>query len=123
MQAYIIRRVLQMVFVLFFVSIIVFTVIRLVPGDAASVLMGIEATPEGLAQLRHEMGLDQPIYIQYVAWVRDITRGNFGISWQSKQPALFLIRRRFPATVFLTLSATLVGLLLTAPLGILAGVR
>ncbi|MSP12059.1 MAG: ABC transporter permease [Chloroflexi bacterium] len=123
MQRYIIRRFIEMVFVLFLVSVIVFTVLRLVPGDAASVLMGIEATDAGLAQLRHEMGLDQPIYVQYVFWVREVLKGNFGISWQSKRPALFLIQRRFPATVLLTLSATLIGLLLTIPLGILAGIR
>jgi peptide/nickel transport system permease protein len=123
MQRYIVRRLLQMGFVLFFVSIIIFVVIRLVPGDAASAQMGTEATKEGLERLRHDMGLDQPIYVQYFAWLREITRGNFGISWQSKQPALYLIQRRFPATVFLTTSALFIGLILTLPLGILAGTR
>ncbi len=112
-----------MVFVLFFVSLIIFTVVRLVPGDAATVLMGTEATAEGLARLRKDMGLDQPIHVQYIAWLREVTRGNFGVSWQSKQPALFLIQRRFPATILLTASAILIGLTLTLPLGILAGTR
>ena len=109
--------------VLLIVSVIIFVMIRVIPGDAANVQLGIEGTPEGLAQLRREMGLDQPIPVQYVYWVRGVVRGDFGISWQSKRPALFLIQRRFPATLLLTLSATLIGLALTIPLGILAGTR
>jgi peptide/nickel transport system permease protein len=123
MQQYILRRVLQMGFVLLIVSVIIFVMIRVIPGDAANVQLGIEGSPEGLAQIRHEMGLDQPILVQYVYWLRGVVRGDFGISWQSKRPALFLIQRRFPATLFLTFSATLIGLLLTIPLGILAGTR
>ncbi|MBI3979266.1 MAG: ABC transporter permease [Chloroflexi bacterium] len=123
MHQYIIRRLLQMVFVLFFVSVTIFVVIRLVPGDPATIMLGQEAAPEAAAIVRRELGLDQPIPIQYFFWLKEISQGNFGVSWRSKQSALFLISRRFPATVMLTLAATAVGLAIALPLGILSGTR
>lgn len=123
MYRYIGRRALQTVVLLFLVSAIVFAVIRLVPGDPAAMQMGTEATPQGLARLRHEMGLDRPIYVQYARWLRDVARGDFGVSWLSKQPALSLIQRRFPATLLLTVDAALVGVAIAVPLGILGGSR
>ncbi len=123
MQQYIVRRLVQMIFVLFFFSIIVFTILRLVPGDPVAAQLGTEATDEAYAQLRHEMGLDQPIYVQYGLWLKEVMRGNFGTSWRSHQSALFLIKRRFPATIWLTLTATLIGLSVSLPLGILSGIK
>lgn len=123
MQQYILRRLVQMFFVLFFFSIIVFAVLRLVPGDPVAAQLGTEAGKEAYAQLRHEMGLDQPIYLQYAVWLKEVARGNFGISWRSHQSALFLIQRRFPATIWLTLSAILIGLAISIPLGIFSGIR
>lgn len=123
MSRYVGRRALQTVVLLFLVSMMIFAVIRLVPGDPAAMQMGTEATPAGLAQLRHEMGLDRPIYVQYATWLRDVARGNFGISWVSKQSALSLIQRRLPATVLLAVDATIIGIVIAAPLGILGGSR
>jgi peptide/nickel transport system permease protein len=122
-RRYVFRRLAQTVVLLFLVSAIVFAVIRLVPGDPASLLMGTEATAEGLAALRREMGLDRPLVVQYVLWLRNVARGDLGVSWQSKHPALSLIQRRVPATVLLTVAATLIGLVIAAPLGVLAGSR
>lgn len=123
MRRYVLRRLAQTVVLLFLVSAIVFAVIRFVPGDPASLLLGFEATPEGLARLRHEMGLDRPIVVQYASWLHDVVRGDFGISWQSKHPALTLIQRRVPATLWLTTCAVLVGVAIAMPLGILGGSR
>jgi peptide/nickel transport system permease protein len=122
-RAYLIRRLLQTVVVLFLVSVAVFVIIRLVPGDPAVVMLGQEAPPGAADIVRRELGLDQPIPIQYAFWLRDVARGNFGVSWRSKQPALSLIARRVPATVTLTVSATLVALAIAIPLGILSGTR
>src|SRR5688572_17109737 len=72
MHQYILRRLIQTVPVLFLFSIVVFTVMRLVPGDPATVILGLEATPEAVAQIRDEMGLDEPIVVQYGYWLRDI---------------------------------------------------
>ncbi|MEZ4677603.1 MAG: ABC transporter permease [Caldilineaceae bacterium] len=123
MQQYILRRLVQMVFVLVLFSIVVFTVLRLVPGDPVAAQLGLEATQEAYEQLRAEMGLDQPIYIQYLRWLQDISQGDFGTSWRSHQSALSLIQRRFPATIWLTVAAIVVGLAISIPLGIVAGVR
>src|SRR6266508_6038810 len=98
MHQYILRRLIQTVPVRFLLSIVVFTVMRLVPGDPATVILGLEATPEAVAQIRKEMGLDKPIFVQYGIWLRDVARGDFGVSWKSKQAVEHLIWRRFPAT-------------------------
>lgn len=124
MQQYILRRVLQMVVVLFGFSIIVFTVLRLVPGDPASMMFPLdEMTPEAVAQVRQELGLDQPIAVQYVAWLKEVSQGNFGVSWRSKRPALELIAQRLPATLVLAGAAILVSLAITIPAGLLSGIR
>ncbi len=123
MQQYILRRLIQMAFVLFLFSTVVFTVLRLVPGDPVAAQLGLEAGQEAYDQLRHEMGLDKPIYVQYMIWLGEISRGDFGTSWRSHQTAISLIQKRFPATIWLTLSAMTIGLLLSVPLGIVSGVR
>jgi peptide/nickel transport system permease protein len=123
MQQYILRRLLQTVPVLILFSIVVFTVLRLVPGDPALVMLGLEATPEAVAEIREEMGLDQPIVVQYGIWLRDIARGDLGVSWRSKQSVESLILRRFPATLQLTFGAMLIGVAVALPLGVLSGLR
>jgi peptide/nickel transport system permease protein len=123
MQQYILRRLIQMVFVLLLFSIVVFTVLRLVPGDPVAAQLGMEASEEAYAALRAQMGLDKSIPVQYLTWLREVSQGNFGVSWRSHQSALSLIQRRFPATIWLSLAATAIGLLISIPLGIIAGVR
>jgi peptide/nickel transport system permease protein len=123
MQQYILRRLLQMGIVLFLFSIVVFTVLRLVPGDPVAAQLGLEAGNEAYEQLRAELGLDQPIYVQYIRWLQEVVRGDFGESWRSHQSAISLIQRRFPATLWLTGTSILIGLLISAPLGIYSGVR
>ncbi|MBV7329313.1 ABC transporter permease [Chloroflexi bacterium TSY] len=123
MQQYILRRLLQMVFVLLLFSVVVFTVLRLVPGDPVVAQLGLEASEEAYSQLRAEMGLDKPIYIQYLVWLQDVSQGDFGTSWRSHQSALSLIQRRFPATIWLTLASIVIGLVISVPLGIVSSVR
>jgi ABC-type dipeptide/oligopeptide/nickel transport system permease component len=123
MHRYILRRLLQTIPVLLLFSVVVFVVLRLVPGDPALAMLGLQATPEAVAEIRQEMGLDKPIVVQYGIWLGHVVRGDFGVSWSSKQPVLQLIKRRFEATLLLTLGATLVGIVISLPLGILSGVR
>jgi peptide/nickel transport system permease protein len=123
MREYATRRLLQTVVVLIFMSMAVFTIIRLVPGDPAVIMLGQEAPPGTADVVRHELGLDQPIPVQYVYWVKEVARGNFGVSWRSKQPALSLIARRVPPTIVLTVAATIIALAISLPLGILSGIR
>ena len=117
MQRYLLERSVQLVLVLFFLSIIVFTIVRLIPGDPAAVMLGTEATPQVMAQIRREMGLDQPIPVQYVRWLRAVLAGNFGTSWVSKQPALALILGALPVTLQLVASAFVVALAIALPGG------
>ena len=123
MQRYILRRLLQTVPVLLLFSVVVFAVLRMVPGDPATAMLGLQATPGAVAQIRQEMGFDKPIIVQYGIWLGHVARGDFGVSWSSKQPVLQLLKRRFEATLLLTLGATLVGLVISLPLGVLSGVR
>ena len=123
MRAYVVRRLLQTFVVLLFGSVVVFVIIRLVPGDPAVVMLGQEAPPGAADLVRHELGLDQPIPVQYGFWLREVAHGNFGVSWRSKQPALSLVTRRVPATLTLTLAATVLALAIALPLGILSGTR
>jgi peptide/nickel transport system permease protein len=123
MQRYIIRRLLQTLPVVLLFSVVVFAMLRMVPGDPALAMLGLQATPEAVAQIRHEMGLDKPIIVQYGIWLGHVARGDFGVSWSSKQPVWQLLKRRFGATLLLTLGATVIGLVVALPLGILSGVR
>jgi peptide/nickel transport system permease protein len=120
MTGYIVRRLAQFVPVVVVVSIIVFTLMRLVPGDPAQMALGADANadPAALAALRHQMGLDQSIGVQYLLWVRNIATGDFGESYLSRIPVAELIGDALPATVELALAALLLSLLVGFPLGI-----
>jgi peptide/nickel transport system permease protein len=105
-------------------SVIVFGIIRLIPGDPAVVLLGPEgASPEAVRALRKELGLDRPLLAQYVLWLERVARGDFGKSFMSKMPVSFLIKKSLPATLHLALAALVIALLISVPAGILAAVR
>lgn len=123
MAYYLVNRLVQFALVLFFLSIIVFTIVRLIPGDPAAVMLGTEATPQVLAQIRQEMGLDQPIPVQYVKWLQNVLAGNFGTSWVSKKPALELILGALPVTLQLVTTAFALALLIAFPAGIVSAIR
>jgi peptide/nickel transport system permease protein len=120
MGSYILRRLLQAIPVVFFSTFLVFMVIHLIPGDAAAVLAGPNATPEALAAIRTDMGLDQPLLIQYLVWVSHLLQGDLGRSTLSGQPIIKLLQARAPATIELTLAAMLISMAIAVPLGILS---
>jgi peptide/nickel transport system permease protein len=123
MHRYLAERLVQLVAVLFFLSVLVFTIVRLIPGDPAAVMLGTEATPQAIAQIRREMGLDVPIPLQYLKWLQNVLRGNFGTSWVSKKPALELILGALPVTLHLVGAAFLIALVIALPAGIFAALR
>ncbi|NOZ49704.1 MAG: ABC transporter permease [Chloroflexi bacterium] len=123
MSRYIIRRLLQLIPVLIGVSILVFVGMHIIPGDAAILLLGDKGTPEALARLQHELGLDQPIYIQYFRFVADALRGDFGISLRTRQPAWTEVWSALPMTLELSLSAMIFASLLGIPIGVLAATK
>jgi peptide/nickel transport system permease protein len=113
-----------MLLVIGLVSLIVFAIIRLIPGDPAVVLLGPEgASPEAVAALRRDLGLDQPIAVQYLIWLRRTAQGDLGKSFISKMPVSFLVRKSLPATLHLAAAALLIALLVSVPAGILAAIR
>lgn len=123
MGAYILRRLVEMIPVLFLVSLMVFSIIHLTPGDPALLILGEEVTPEKLTALRHQLGLDQPIPVQYGLWLSNVLRGDLGRSVRTQQPVLEAIVQRLPPTVELTLFATVISLSVAIPAGIISAAR
>jgi peptide/nickel transport system permease protein len=121
---YLIRRTLQVVPVLFGVSVAVFLMLRLIPGDVVDAILGSEGTasPERLAQLRAMFGLDRPLYEQYLIWVSGVVTGNLGSSIRTSRPILPDVLARLPVTFQLTAMAMLLSLVAAVPLGIVSAV-
>jgi peptide/nickel transport system permease protein len=104
-------------------SVLVFALMRLVPGDPAVVVLGFKATPEGVRALREEFGLDQPVVHQYLRWLGRAARGDFGLDFRQNEPIGRMILDRLPVTIELTLVATLCAAAIGIPLGVLGGHR
>jgi len=120
MARYIVRRVLFIIPVALLVSFITFMIIHLVPGDPARVLLGEYATPQALAALRRQLGLDKPLLVQFALWFWQVLHGNLGQSIQLQQPVLQAIEQRLPVTAELGVAALLFSLILALPLGVYA---
>lgn len=119
---FLLRRVPQLVVVLFGVSIVTFGLVRLT-GDPITVLLGETATQEAIAQMRSELALDRPVHVQYARFIRNALRGDFGDSLRYRQPALTLFVERLPATLELAGAALLLALIFGLPIGITAALR
>ena len=96
---------------------------QVLPGDPAQVVLGVNATPDALAQLRHQMGLDLPGWQRYLAWIGGILHGDFGTSQVSSAPVAELIRQKLSVSAPLALLGMAVSVLISVPLGVIAGVR
>ncbi len=112
-----------MIPVIFFVTIMVFTLMHLIPGDPAYVMLGEEASPEAVEALRKELGLDRSLPIQYFAWMRKAVKGDLGRSIKNNVKILDTILARLPITAYLAVSAVVFSILIGLPAGIIAGVR
>ena len=123
MTRYVVQRVLSLFPVLLGVTLLVFLVMQLAPGDPAQVMLGPKATETSLAQLRHELGLDQPLYVQYGRWLSRVVQGDWGRSIQLKREVLPFITGRFKNTAYLMVLAVLIACSAGVPAGILSAVR
>lgn len=123
MGVYALKRLWQMAPVMLLVSIAVFSIIHLIPGNPAQIVAGPNATPEQLAALEARMGLDQPLWTQYAIWLKNVLSGDLGVSYINKYPVGKMIAQRVPATVELALVSGVIALLIALPLGILAALR
>jgi peptide/nickel transport system permease protein len=126
---YLIQRILQLIPVLILVSVAVFLIIRIIPGDPVLVMLGVDPeerariSEEQYETLKHQLGYDRPIYVQYANWVSRIVQGDMGLSLRSRRPIFEVIFERYPATLYLALTALLTGVLIAIPTGVIAAMR
>src|SRR5438552_610934 len=118
--AYIVRRILATIPVMAVVALFVFSLLHLSPGDPAVIIAGDTATLEDIARIRAKLGLDQPLYIQFVTWVWGLLHGDLGISIFTNLPVSKLIAQRVEPTITLTVSTLIVSVLAAIPMGVLA---
>ena len=124
MTLYILRRLVQLIPVLLLASFIVFFIIHLIPGDPVEVMLGEgRYTQETYELLRKKMGLDEPLYIQYVHWLNRMVHGDLGQSLRTQRPVLDTILERYPATIYLALASLLLGVVIAIPAGTIAAVK
>lgn len=123
MGRYALRRLWQMVPVMFLISIAIFSIIHFIPGNPAQIIAGPNATPEQLAALETRLGLDQPVYMQYIIWLGNIAQGDLGVSYINNYPVGKIISQRIPATVELAIASLIIAVIIAFPLGIVAAMR
>ena len=123
MIAFMIRRFLEAVPVLVLATFLIFAGLRLLPGDPATVMTGLDTTPETLRVIRNAYGLDQPLPVQYVIWMKNVISGDLGVSYWSRSSVAGLVASRLPATLELSIAAMLITVLLGLSTGILAAVK
>ncbi len=123
MTRYVAGRLGQLVLVLIGVSVVVFFTMHVLPGDVATLLLGERATASELARMRHQLGLDQPVWVQYLDFARQAVRGDLGTSLRNNTSALHDVWLAFPVTLQLSLTSLLIATVIGVPLGVLAGMR
>ncbi|MGA1862019.1 ABC transporter permease [Deferribacter thermophilus] len=123
MLVYILKRLLWTIPTIFGVSILVFAMVHLAPGDPALVMLGEHASKESVEKLRKDLGLDKPLYVQYLIFVKKAVKGDFGKSIKSRQDVIVEFWDRFPATVELTVVSMLFAIIIGIFAGIIASVK
>ncbi len=123
MLNFVVRRLLAILPVLLAVSLLTFLIASLLPGDLALVILGDQATPENVAALRRDMGLDQPLWWRYLSWLGHVLQGDLGRSFRTGQTVLQAVAERIPVSLQLMLMAELIGLLIGVPLAIACAAR
>lgn len=121
MGKYIVKRIFYTIPILIIVSVIIFSLLHIIPGNTASFILGDEATAEQIAQLEHQMGLDKPLVEQYFIWVGNMLKGDFGTSVASNSaPVATMLASHFKPTIELAVFALLISVVIALPLGMLA---
>ncbi|QRG70296.1 nickel ABC transporter permease [Brevibacillus choshinensis] len=123
MYKFILRRLAMLVPVLLGVSLIVFTIMDLTPGDPVEMYLGDNYTPEAHAAMTQELGLDRPFFVRYIHYIGNVVQGDFGISYSTKQPVSAEIEARFPSTIILAISALIFAIALGIPLGTISAAK
>ncbi|MGH2373687.1 MAG: ABC transporter permease, partial [bacterium] len=122
MLKYLIRRIVQTAALLLVVSVVVFALVTQAPGGP-SILLDRNMGPDEMARMRAILGLDQPLYVQYVRWLGQVLRGNLGISYQAGLPVTEIIRQMLPNTLLLSAAALALSLVVAIPTGVISAAR
>jgi ABC-type dipeptide/oligopeptide/nickel transport system permease component len=122
MVQYLIRRILQVIPITLGILTLIFSLIHLIPGDPALQIAGENAGPEDVARVRKDLGLDKPLWEQYITYLRNLVRGDLGRSFRTQESVATEIFARYPATIQLAIGGMIVGLLVAFPLGILSAI-
>ena len=123
MTGYILRRVVYMVPVMLLITLLVFFMVRLVPGDPAAIMLGQRATEEAVTKLRDELRLNDPYWVQYGVFMKNIARGDLGESIRQRRPVTAILIDRLPPTLFLVTYAGVLSLLISGPLAAVAALK
>lgn len=121
--SYLLKRIFSLIPVLFVVSVAIFLIVHITPGDPAAIILGMEATEEQIENLNAELGLNEPVYKQYLVWVGGVLKGDFGQSYFMKESVLDSILNHLGPTVSLAILAEIFALILAIPIGIFAAYR
>jgi peptide/nickel transport system permease protein len=123
MTTFIVRRLIQTAVVVLLVSVVAFSLLHLIPGDPVLAILGAEAAPEEVEAMRHELGLDRPVLVQYVHWLANVVRGDFGKSIVYRENVAELLAKRLPVTFYLGFLGLLLSVLVGIPAGVVSAVR
>lgn len=123
MLKYTLKRILMLIPTVIGITLFIYLIMSLVPGDPVELLLPQEATFEQKEALRAEMGLDKPVLVQYVNYMWNVVQGDFGVSWFTQQPVMAEIRSRMPYTLTLGVLSTLIATIISVPLGTLTAVK
>lgn len=123
MAKYVVGRLISLLPVLLVVGVTSFLLIHLTPGDPAAAMLGPAATTEQIEELRHQMGLDKPLLMQFIVWIGGVLRGDLGTSYYLARPVLTVINDRIPVTLTLAIAAQILALGIALPAGILSAIK
>ena len=123
MGQYIARRLLSLIPVLIGVSIVVFSLIRMIPGDPVTVMLGERARPQDIERVREEMGFNRPIYIQYMEWMGNVMQGDLGTSIINRTPVMGELKYRFAATFEMVIAGLIIGAVVGISVGIISAIK
>ncbi len=123
MWKFIVKRLIMLIPVLIGVTLLVFLILQLAPGDPAKVILGEQATPEQIQELRDSLGLNDPVLVQYANYIIKLVQGDMGESYKTRGPVSEEVFNRFPNTIKLTACAMLLAVVVAVPLGVVAAVK
>ena len=123
MRTYLLRRILQIIPVLFGITILIFFIVHAAPGDPTTKMMDPKMTVEEKMRLKEKFGIDKPVIVQYADWMSEVAKGNLGFSWKFQRPVAQVMGERMLSTFYLAIVSLLLALLVGIPAGVISATR